>query len=194
MALTPDTVLRTDDAAGDSFLTFLDGSARRVQAVAIVNLDGDPMGVVGTPLVAEISNAVLIDDSTPVDVNIASTTHTHTHTIYVTAGSAVASAIISGAPATLVELRAILDSSVAVDRYIMLFDADGTTAGQQIGDLESTAPFWRLLVPAGSEASETWNPSGLSFPTNGIVAAVSSTIGTLTLTSAEAYFSAVSYV
>ena len=46
MALTADVVLRTDDASGDSFLTFLDGSARRVQAVAIVNLNGDPMGVI----------------------------------------------------------------------------------------------------------------------------------------------------
>ena len=187
MPLSPDTVLRTDDAAGDSFLTFLDGSARRVQAVAIVNLNGDPMGVTGTPLVAEISNAVLIDSTTPIDVNIASTVHTHTHNVYVTAGSAVASAVISGAPATLVELRVILDSAVAVDRYVMLFDATSLP-------VDTTPPFWRLLVPAGSEASETWNPSGLDFPNLGIVAAVSSTIGTLTVTGAEAYFSAVSYV
>jgi hypothetical protein len=187
VALTPDTVLRTDDAAGDSFLTFLDGSARRVQAVAVVNLNGDPMGVTGTPLVAEISNAVLLDDSTPINVNIASTTHTHTHTVHVTAGAAVASAVISGVPATLVELRVILDSAVAVDRYIMLFDATSLPS-------PGTAPFWRLLVPAGSEASETWSPSGLEFPNLGIVAAVSSTINTLLVTGAEAYFSAVSYV
>lgn len=188
MALTPDTVLRTDDAAGDSFLTFLDGSARRVQAVAVVNLNGDPMGVTGTPLIAEISNAITIDDTTPVDVNIASTTHTHTHNVYVTAGAAVDDAVISAVPATLVEFRAILDSAVAVDRYVMLFDANTLPVAN------GTAPFWRILVPAGSEASETWNPSGLNFPTNGIVAAVSSTIDTLTLTGAEAYFSAVSYV
>ena len=188
MPLTPDTVLRTDDAAGDSFLTFLDGSARRVQAVAVVNLNGDPMGVTGTPLVAEISNAVLIDDTIPIDVNIASTTHTHTHNVYVTAGSAVASAVISGVPATLVELRVILDSAVAVDRYVMLFDDD------TLPITPGSAPFWRLLVPAGSEASETWNPSGLQFPTTGIVAVVSSDIGTLAITGAEAYFSAVSYV
>jgi hypothetical protein len=190
VALTPDTVLRTDDAAGDSFLTFLDGSARRVQAVAVVNLNGDPMGVSGTPLVAEISNAVLIDSSTPIDVNIASTTHTHTHTVHVTAGGAVSEAVISGDPATLVEFRAILDSAVAQDRYVMFFDDDGAALPITPG----TAPFWRLLVPAGSEASETWNPSGLQFPTDGIVVVVSSTIATLTQTGAEAYFSAVSYV
>jgi len=189
VALTPDTVLRTDDAAGDSFLTFLDGFARRVQAVAVVNLNGDPMGVTGTPLVAEISNAVLLDDSTPINVNIASTTHTHTHTVHVTAGGAVSEAVISAVAATLVEFRAILDSAVAQDRYIMFFDDDGTSLPITPG----TAPFWRLLVPAGSEASETWNPSGLEFST-GIVAVVSSTIGTLTQTGAEAYFSAVSYV
>jgi hypothetical protein len=187
MALTADVVLRTDDASGDSFLTFLDGSARRVQAVAIVNLNGDPMGVIGTPLVADISNAITIDDSTPVDVNIASTVHTHTHTVYVTSDAAVASAVISGVPATLVEFRVILDSAVAQDRYIMFFDAVALPGA-------GTDPFWRLLVPAGSEASETWNPTGLNFPNLGIVVAVSSTIDDLTVTGAEAYFSAVSYV
>jgi hypothetical protein len=106
----------------------------------------------------------------------------------VTAGAAVADAIISADPATLVEFRAILDSAVAVDRYVMFFDDDTLPVAN------GTAPFWRLLVPAGSEASETWNPSGLQFPTTGIVVAVSSTIDDLTLTGAEAYFSAVSYV
>jgi hypothetical protein len=148
------------------------------------------MGVTGTPLVAEISNAVLLDDSTPIDVNIASTVHTHTHTVYVTAGAAVSEAIISAVPATLVEFRVILDSAVAQDRYVMFFDDDGTSLPITPG----TDPFWRLLVPAGSEASETWNPTGLNFPTNGIVVAVSSTVDDLTQTGAEAYFSAVSYV
>jgi len=187
--LTPDVVTRTDDAAGDAFLTFLDGSGRRSQAVVLVNLAGDPMGVTGTPVVvATGSNEVLIDSTSPVNVNIASTSHTHAHVISATAGSAVANALIYTGVTTLVEFRVLLDPTVSVDRWVMLFDS----ATGVIGDLENTAPLWRIFVPAGAEASETWNPSGLEFAV-GIIAAVSSTIDTLTLTGAEAYFHAIRY-
>ena len=186
MPLTPDVVLRTDDAAGDSFLTFLTGSGNRAQAVVIINLNGDPMGVTGTPVVTTVSNAIAIDDSTPIDVNIASTTHAHTHLTYATAGAAVASAIISAVPATLVELRVISDPTVTVDRYVMLFDATSLPAN-------GAAPLWRSYLPGGSGIGESWGDIGLPFTSLGIVAAISSTPDTLTVTSAEAYFHAISY-
>lgn len=188
MPLTPDVVTRTDDAAGDAFLTFLDGTGRRSQAVVLVNLNGDPMGVTGTPVVvATGSNEVLIDSTTPVNVNIASTTHTHTHVVSATAGAAVANALIYSGVTTLVEFRVLLDPTVSVDRWVMLFDSIAA-----IGTLESSAPLWRIFVPAGAEASETWNPSGLEFA-DGITVAVSSTIAVLTLTGAEAFFHAIRY-
>lgn len=188
MALTPDVVTRTDDAAGDAFLTFLDGSGRRSQAVVQVNEGGNPMGITGTPVVvATGSNEVLIDSSTPINVNIASTSHVHTHVTSATAGTAVANALIYSGVTTLVELRVLLDPTVSVDRWVMLFDSIAA-----IGTLETTAPLWRIFVPAGAEASESWNPSGLEFA-DGITVAVSSTIAVLTLTGAEAFFHAIRY-
>jgi hypothetical protein len=187
MALTPDTVLRTDDAAGDSFLTFLTGGGDRAQGVAIINLNGDPMGVSGTPIVASISNNVSVDDSTPINVNIASTTHVHTHIVYGTAGAAVAAASISAVAATLVELRVILDPAATVDRYVMLFDNDGSTP-----PVTGATPIWRSYLPGASGIGESWGDIGLPFA-SGIYAAISSTADTLTTTSAEAYFHAISY-
>lgn len=188
MPLTPDVVLRTDDAAGDSFLTFLTGGGDRAQAVAIINLNGDPMGVTGTPLVVSVSNTVSVDDSTPIDVNIASTIHSHTHVVYGTAGAAVASAVISAVPAVLVELRAILDPAATADRWVMLFDNDGS-----VPPINGAVPIWRSYLPGASGIGESWGDIGLPFAVNGIYAAISSTANTLTITAAEAYFHAVSY-
>lgn len=186
MPLTPDTVLRTDDAAGDSFLTFLTGGGDRAQGVAVVNLNGDPMGVTGTPMVVSVSNNVAVDDSTPIDVNIASTTHAHTHVVYGTAGAKVASAVISAVPATLVELRVVMDPLSTADRWLMLFDASSLPA-------DTAVPIWRSYLPGGSGIGESWGDIGLPFPTTGIVAAISSTADTLTVTAAEGYFHAISY-
>lgn len=186
MPLTPDTVLRTDDAAGDSFLTFITGSGDRAQGVAIVNLNGDPMGVTGTPIVASITGNVGIDDSTPIDVNVASSTHSHTHVTYATAGAAVASAVISAVPATLVELRVILDPTATADRWVMLFDASSLPA-------DTAVPIWRSYLPGGSGIGESWGDIGLPFLSTGIVAAISTTADTLTVATAEGYFHAISY-
>lgn len=186
MPLSPDTVLRTDDASGDTFLTFLDGSSRRVQGIAIVNLNADPMGVTGTPMVVSVSNNVSIDDTIPIDVNIASETHSHTHIQFGTAGAAVASAVLSASPSTLVELRVILDPTATTDRYVMLFDATSLPSN-------GTVPIWRGFLPGGVELSESWTETGLDFPTNGIVVAISSTIDTLTVTGVEAFFHSVRF-
>lgn len=184
MALIADVVTRTDDAAGDEFLTFIDGLSRRVQGVAIVNLNSDPMGVTGTPLVASISNAVTVDDATPINVNIASEVPAGTTVVYSTGGAPVASAIISTtAGYSLHELRVILDPAATTDRWLMLFDATSVPA-------PATVPYWRAFLPAGVETSETFQ-FGLPFPNLGCVAVISSDPEDLLIAGAEAYFQAI---
>jgi hypothetical protein len=195
VALTPDTVLRTDDTLGDMFLTFLDPSSRRSQAVAFVdNLLVVPMGVAGEPLIAALTPGTTIDSSTPVDIDIKLGAYHTPVTNYasLTPGSAEVSAIISGTPTTLLELRVFLDPTATVGRWVMLFDASSLP-------VDTTEPLWRAYIPGGSSINESWGADptelpGLIFPTNGIVAAVSSTPNTLTVTGAEAYFQAVSLV
>lgn len=196
MPLTPDIILRTDDTLGDVFLTFLDPSARRSQGVALVeNLLAQPLGVAGEPLVAALTaGTTVIDSSPPVEIAITTDGFHSPVTNYVslTPGSAEVSAIISASPTTLLELRVILEPTALVDRWVMLFDASSLPA-------DTTEPLWRGYVPGGSSISESWGGEltelpGLTFPSNGIVAAVSSTPNTLTVTGAEAYFQAVSLV
>jgi hypothetical protein len=195
VALTPDIILRTDDTIGDVFLTFLDPSSRRSQAVALVeNLLATPMGVTGEPLIAALVPGTTIDSSTPVEIAITTDGFPHPVTNYVplTPGSAEVSAVISTTPTTLLELRVILDPTALVDRWVMLFDASSLP-------VDTTEPLWRGYLPGGSSISESWGGEftelpGLPFPSTGIVAAVSSTPNTLTVTGAEAYFQAVSLV
>jgi hypothetical protein len=194
VALLPDIITRTDDTLGDVFLTFLDGSSRRSQAVALVeNLLAQPMGVTGEPLIAALtSGTTVIDSSSPVEVAMSLDSFPHPVAVFGTAGSAVASAVISSTPTDLLELRVILDPTALVGRWVMLFDASSLPA-------DTTVPFWRAFIPGGSSISESWGGEltelpGLTFPTTGIVAAISSTPNTLTVTGAEAYFQAVSLV
>ena len=194
MALIADVVTRTDDAAGDEFLTFIDGLSRRVQGVAIVNLNSDPMGVTGTPLVVSVSNAVAVDDSTPINVNIASEAPATPYVVYSTGVSAVASAIVSGSGYTLKQLRVIMDAGTTNDRWVLLFDADGVSAGQTVAELDSnnTPPDWRMFCPKGIETSETFDDNELVF-TNGLVAALSTAPGSLTIAGSEVFFHAIGF-
>jgi hypothetical protein len=172
---------------------FLDGSSRLSQGVALVEaLIGNPMGVTGSPLVAALTPGTTLDSSTPIDVEInTGAFHTPvTNYVSLTPGSAEVSAVISTSPTTLLELRVFLDPTAIVGRWVMLFDAISLP-------VDTTAPFWRGYIPGGSSISESWstliNLTGLTFST-GIVAAISSTPNTLTVTGAEAYFQAVSLV
>lgn len=215
MPLTPSNVTRTDDLTGDSFLTFTTGGGARAQGVVICDTNGDHAGIAGTPVVVSVEGTVTttisgtpdvnvvntadvniasqaaalqIDDSTPIDVNIASPNplpvsfSSGTINTYETGASAEASAQIHNAAADLKELRVILDPSVASIRYLMLFDAASLP-------INGTAPLWRGLIPPAGEMSETW-ADGLPFAT-GIIAAVSSSADTLTVVpTGEAYFHA----
>jgi hypothetical protein len=194
VALTPDIILRTDDTLGDMFLTFLDPSARRSQGVAFVtNLLVVPMGVTGSPLIAALTPGTTFDSSTPIDIDIKLGSYPAPVVNYVplTPGSAEVSAVISTAPTTLLELRVFLDPTAIVGRWVMLFDAISLPA-------DTAEPLWRAYIPGGSSIGESWGADptelpGLIFST-GIVAAISSTPNTLTVTGAEAYFQAVSLV
>jgi hypothetical protein len=145
------------------------------------------MGVPGTPLIAALYPTIVIDDTTAVNVSIVTDGFATPVTNYVplTPGSAEVSAIISAAPTTLMELRVFLDPTVVLDRWVMLFDASSLPA-------DTTVPLWRALITGGSGIKESWNHIGLPFPSTGIVAAISSTPNTLTVTGAEAYFQAIS--
>jgi hypothetical protein len=136
-------------------------------------------------IIADIT--VVISNATPVDVNVVTDGYNTPVTNYVplTPGSAEVSAIISTAPTTLMELRVFLDPTALLDRWVMLFDASSLP-------VDTTEPLWRALIPGGSSINESWNHIGLPFPATGIVAAISSTPNTLTVTGAEAYFQAVS--
>jgi len=50
MALTPSTVTRSTDATGDEIATFDDGSGNKVQAVALVDVEGAHAGVSAAPV------------------------------------------------------------------------------------------------------------------------------------------------
>lgn len=160
MALTKATVKRAVVAAGTDFLILNDGSTRAAQAVGLVDESGDHAGIAANPLVV--------------------TAAAPTGTAYTSGGTGVDSAVIAGAAAVLREIRVLLSTAVGVDRYLMLFNvASGTVA-------DGTAPVWRVLVPAGGEASDTFS-LGLDFDT-GITAKISSTIDTLTVTADTAAF------
>ena len=146
-----------------------------------------------TPIDVAVTGTVTVDDSTPIDVAVTGTVTVDDSTPiavapsipvgvdYSSGGTAVDAAVISATPAVLRELRCIMDPATTSSRYLMLFDAAALPI------TPGTAPLWRMLVPAGGEASESFNP-GFDFPTNGIVAALSSTATTLTVTTATECF------
>lgn len=201
MATTPTFVTRTDDASGDSFLTFDVPSGAKAQGVVIIDQNGDQAGVTGTPIVVSVSGSVTvtgtvtanlgtqaapltIDSTTPIDVNITTnpvpvTFSSGTLVMYATGASAEASAVLASAAASIHELRVVLDPTAVTLRYMMLFNATSLP-------VNGTSPAWRGLVPSSGEMSESW-PDGLAFAT-GIVVALSETSDTLTIAPAEAYF------
>lgn len=103
-------------------------------------------------------------------------------------GTATDAEVISDKPAYLYDIQVISNNDTD-ERYLMLFDATEVPSNGAV-------PVWRAIVPAEQQASLTFfgndfnNLAGANFKT-GIVAALSSTKGTLTVTTAdEAYFQA----
>lgn len=98
------------------------------------------------------------------------------------------SAVISDRPSFLYDMQ-VISNNASDERYLMLFDATAVPA-------DGAVPVWRAVVPAEQHISISFigndhaNFGGANFK-NGIVAALSSTKATLTVTSSsEAYFQA----
>lgn len=177
MPLTPGTVGRDNEATGQDFLIFLDGSSRRIQSFAIVDDTGAHAGITGTPLVTSVSNTVTVSGTVAISGSVATTSAAETFVRYSSAAAEDSTPDVGTGACELRQLRAILDSTITSTRYLMFFNSTTLPAN-------GTAPVWRVLVPAGGESSESFEKGEMAF-TTGLTVALSSTIGTLTVTTAS---------
>lgn len=161
MALGITTVERANDVGEQPFLIFTDPSTRRIQTFAFVDEDGAHAGIAGNPFIVSAEAAAV-------------------RWKYDTAGAAEAGALLRTGAGDIRELRVLLDPSVVAVRYLMLFD---TTTPPTL----AAVPDWRGLIPAAGEASESF-PGGEFEFTTGCYAMISTTLPTLTVSAADAFF------
>ena len=159
MAFTKKTVNRIDDLSGDSFILMEapTGSTEYAQGVVLIDENGNPAGLTSSPL------SVKIDAGTQVQFHSGNTN--------------VASLVCDATSGILYDLRVVLDPTVSVARYLMLFDANslpGDTATPIASGL-----VWSMVIPPAGEASESF-PAGLVYST-GLTAVISSTHDALTI-------------
>lgn len=153
MAFTKKTVNREDDLSGDSFILMEapTGSTEYAQGVVLIDENGNPQGLTSSPL------SVTIDAGTQVKFHSGNTN--------------VTSFVCHATSGTLYDLRIILDPTVLVVRWLMLFDANSVP-------LDTANPIgsglvWQIMVPPAGESSESF-PLGLEY-TTGLTAVISST-------------------
>ncbi len=168
MALGITTVERDNDVGGQTFLIFTDGSTRRIQSFAVVDEDGAQSGIAGVPFVVGVEGTVTLGAGTPWSHD--------------TTGTAVNGALMRSGSGALRELRVLLDPTVVNVRYLLLFDTITLP-------INGAVPDWRGIIPPAGEMSESF-PSGEFAFTTGCYGMISSSIDTLTTTTAEAYFHA----
>jgi hypothetical protein len=153
MPLTEGTVKRAVVASGDNFKIFDNGDGF-IQAVAPVDVNGDPIGIVTNPL--------------PVTLKTITTN-------YVSGSSAVYSAVISNAACILREIEVVLsETATTQDLCLMIFNSTTVPA-------DATAPFRRYRVPARGMMSKVF-PTGLVLST-GCSVALSTTFDSKTIAS-----------
>lgn len=106
--------------------------------------------------------------------------------------SAADSLVVKSSPGRLFQIRVILDAAVAADRFLQVHAATSAPS-------DGTAPVWEAFVPGAlsganyAQAADDFEPiSGLAL-SPGIVLALSSTPGTLTITTASEGFFVASY-
>ena len=128
------------------------------------------------PFVVSVEGTVTLDDSTPISVALGSTAAWSHDTV----GTAVGSALMRNGAGVLKELRTLLDPSVLTLRYLMLFDANTLPVNGMV-------PDWRGIIPPAGEMSESL-PGGEFAFTTGCYGMISSSVDTLTVAGAEAYF------
>jgi len=160
MAFAKKTVLRIDDLSGDSFILMEapSGSTEYAQGVVLIDEAGNPQGLASSPLIV-----------TP---NVGGTL-----TKFHSGNTNVTNLVVQAASGTLRDIRVVLDPSVSVARYLMLFNntsLPGNTASPIAEGL-----IWSMVIPPAGEASERF-PDGLAYSA-GLVAVISSTHDALTI-------------
>lgn len=154
MAFTKKTVNREDDLSGDSFILMEAPSASTeyAQGVVLIDENGNPQGLSSSPLSVKLDVGTLVN--------------------FHSGGTNVTNLVCDATGGILYNLRVVLDPSVSVARYLMLFNANSLPA-------DTTVPFWQMVIPPAGEASESF-PLGLVYST-GLTAAISSTHDALTI-------------
>jgi hypothetical protein len=158
MAFSKKTVLRIDDLSGDSFILMEApaASTEYAQGVVLIDESGNAQGLASSPLIV--------------------TTNVGTVVNFYSGASNVASLAVQASSGVLRQLRVVLDPSVSVARYLLLFNSNDT-----LGNLEGTATglIWQMVIPPAGEASESF-PDGLAYST-GLQAIISTTHEVLTI-------------
>lgn len=158
MAFTKKTVLRTDDLSGDSFILMEapTGSTEYAQGVVLIDELGNPQGLASSPLIVTTNVGTVIN--------------------FYSGAANVASWVVQGSSGVLHQIRVVLDPTVLVARYLLLFNSNDTLV-----NLEGTATnlIWQMVIPPAGEASESF-PQGLVYGT-GLQAILSTTHETLTI-------------
>jgi hypothetical protein len=164
MAFTKKTVNREDDLSGDSFILMEApaASSEYAQGVVLIDEDGNPQGLTASPL------SVKIDAGTQVPFH--------------SGNDNVTSFVCDATGGSLYDIRVVLDPSVSVVRYLMLFDANALPI------VDTPTPIadgliWQIMVPPSGEASESF-PLGLAY-TAGLTAIISSTHDHLTIVTSD---------
>lgn len=174
---------RTDDSDAplSNVKTYDDGaSGPHSQAMVLEDETQAPISDTNALPVAlrDTSNAPFGTAGNPVNVQSAAGTLWEHDTV----GTAVNGALLRAGSGSLSELRVLLDPSVVNVRYLLLYD----TATLPVG---GAVPKWRGLIPPAGQMSESI-PVG-KFPfTTGCYAMVSTSVDTLTISGAEAFFHA----
>lgn len=160
MAFVKKTVNREDDLSGDSFILMEApaASTEYAQGVVLIDEDGNPQGLSSSPL------SVQIDAGTQVRFHSGNTN--------------VTSYVCDATGGSLYDIRVILDPTVSVARYLMLFNANALPIVDTPTPL-ADGLIWSMVIPPAGEASESF-PLGLAY-TAGLTAIISSTHDALTI-------------
>lgn len=155
MAFTKKTVNREDDLSGDSFILMEapTASTEYAQGVVLIDENGNPQGLSSSPLSVKIDAGTL--------------------TQFHSGDNNVATFVCDATSGTLYDIRVVLDPSVSVARYLMLFDATSAPTSPSTTPQSVDGLIWSMMIPPAGEASESFS-LGLAY-TSGLTACISST-------------------
>ena len=174
MPLTPSTIKRATDTAGDSIKVFDTSGGEKVQGVVITDEDGNAAGIPTNPAAVELRNSggtELATNAAPLKTIAPPTTNQYDSSAVET------NALAKSGAGVLREIIAILDPVETTVQYLHLFDSIGAPSG---------APARRILVPPAGIFVYT-PPGGWAF-TTGLRVAFSSTLATYTASTTGGVF------